>query len=93
MAGVIITGAFGALGRAVTAELTARGHQVAAVDVAPAADGIRAEIVLGGVDLTDENAVGTAYAKAAAALGGIDALVNIASALGSRIRLTLEDAA
>ena len=78
MAGVIVTGAFGALGRAVTAELTARGHAVAAVDVAPVADGIKAEIVLGGVDLTDEAAVGVAYAEAAAALGGIDALVNIA---------------
>lgn len=78
MAGVIITGAFGALGRAVAAELTARGHAVAAVDVAPAADGINAEIVLGGVDLTDEAAVGAAYAKAAEALGGIAALVNIA---------------
>ena len=33
---VIVTGGFGALGRAVVADLVGRGHQVGAVDVAPA---------------------------------------------------------
>jgi NAD(P)-dependent dehydrogenase (short-subunit alcohol dehydrogenase family) len=75
---VIVTGAFGALGRAVVAELIARGHPVAAVDVAPAPPGFDATLAIGGVDLTDEAAVDRAYAAVADQLGGIQGLVNVA---------------
>lgn len=75
---VIVTGAFGALGRAVVAELTDRGHQVAAVDVAPAPEGFAAALALGGVDLTDEGAVEAAYGEVTAKLGAVDGLVNVA---------------
>ena len=78
MANVIVTGGFGALGRAVASELAARGHAVAAVDLAPAPVPYDAALALGGVDLGDEAAVAAAYARIAATLGGIDALVNIA---------------
>lgn len=75
---VIVTGAFGALGRAVAAELSERGHRVAAVDVAPAPPGFAAALAIGGIDLTDETAVEAAYAEMAAKLGAIDGLVNVA---------------
>lgn len=78
MSVVIVTGGFGALGRVVVAELTARGFTVAAVDVAPAPADYPAALALGGVDLTDEASVATAYAKVAEKLGSIDGLVNIA---------------
>src|SRR5579871_3659424 len=75
---VIVTGAFGALGRIVVNELTSRGYKVAAVDVAPAKGESEAAMVLGGIDLTDEGSVNAAYAKVTEKLGGLDALVNIA---------------
>ena len=75
---VIVTGAFGVLGRAVVEHLAASGVAVASVDVAPAPGGTPAKIELGGVDLTNQGAVEEAYAKAAAELGGITGLVNIA---------------
>ncbi|WP_031309135.1 SDR family NAD(P)-dependent oxidoreductase [Sphingobium sp. C100] len=78
MGNIIVTGAYGALGRAVVAELGARGHAVAAVDLAPAPEGFEARLALGGVDLTDEQAVEAAYAQVAAQFGSIDGLVNIA---------------
>ncbi|AHE53292.1 SDR family NAD(P)-dependent oxidoreductase [Sphingomonas sanxanigenens] len=78
MGSIIVTGAFGALGRAVVAELGARGLEVVAVDIAPAPDGFAARLALGGIDLADEQAVEAAYATAAAETGGIDGLVNIA---------------
>lgn len=78
MAAVIVTGAFGALGRAVVAHLATLGHQVAGVDLAPApADFVGAEAV-GGVNLVDEAAVKAAYDGIAARHGGIAGLVNIA---------------
>lgn len=78
MANVIVTGAFGALGRAIVADFTRRGHAIAAIDIAPAPTGYQADIILGGIDLTDQAAVTTAYAQAAEKLDGIDALVNVA---------------
>jgi len=78
MSVVIVTGGFGALGRVVVAELTKRGHKVAAVDVAPAPADYPAALALGGVDLLDEGAVAPAYASVAKQLGGINGLVNIA---------------
>lgn len=75
---VIVTGAFGALGRVVQAELTRRGHMAVAVDMAPAPALSGAALALGGVDLADEAAVEAAYAQVAQQLGRIDGLVNIA---------------
>lgn len=78
MAVVIVTGAFGALGREVVAELSERGHRVAGVDLAPAPAGFAAALALGGVDLADEGAVAAAFDRVAAELGAIDGLVNVA---------------
>lgn len=78
MSVVIVTGAFGALGKAVVAELAKRGHRVAAVDLAPAPAQNDAGLALGGVDLTDEQEVVAAYDQVVEKFGGLDALVNIA---------------
>ncbi len=78
MSVVIVTGGFGVLGRAVVAELTKRGHKVAAVDLAPAPADYPAALALGGVDLSDETAVAAAYVTVVKQLGGLDGLVNIA---------------
>lgn len=74
-----VTGAFGALGAVVAAAAQAAGARVAAIDRAaepamPAAGQLR----LGGVDLTDPAAARAALDTAAARLGGLDGLVNIA---------------
>lgn len=78
MAAVIVTGAFGALGRAVVAHLAGAGHRVAGVDLAPAPADFAGALAVGGVNLIDEAAVKAAYDDIAARLGGIAALVNIA---------------
>lgn len=74
---IIVAGGFGALGRAVVADLAAAGNQVAVVDLAPTPDGFQG-VACGGVDLTDPDAVAKAFADVAAQLGGIDGVVNIA---------------
>jgi NAD(P)-dependent dehydrogenase (short-subunit alcohol dehydrogenase family) len=74
---VVVTGGFGALGRSVVAHLRASGARVAVLDHAPAPPDVAAP-AFGGVDLADESAARQAIEQAAAALGGLDALVNIA---------------
>ena len=74
---VIVTGASGALGRAVVARLKAGGVVVAAVDAAPAFE-IDADLVLSGVDLADAAAVGAAFEAVVSALGAVNGLANIA---------------
>lgn len=74
---VVVTGGFGALGRSVVAQLRASGARVAVLDHAPAPADVAAP-AFGGVDLADEAAARQAIEQAAAALGGLDALVNIA---------------
>ena len=78
MAGVVaVTGAAGALGRAAVQVLRAAGWTVAGIDLGDVpADGV--DLALGGVDLSDEQAVAGAAAKIGEALGGLDGLVNIA---------------
>lgn len=75
---VVITGAFGALGRAVTARALSAGAHVAMIDhaahEAPAGD----VLALGGVDLTDSAAAVDAMRRAKEKFGRIDALLNIA---------------
>ncbi|NIB44120.1 SDR family NAD(P)-dependent oxidoreductase [Pseudomaricurvus alkylphenolicus] len=77
---IIVTGAFGGLGRQVVDMALAAGAAVAAVDYAPAPTGAT-ELQLhsfGGVDLTSESAAAHAFEQAVSALGGLDGLINIA---------------
>lgn len=74
---VAVTGAAGALGRAAVAHLAAAGWQVVGIDLGE----VPAESValaLGGVDLTDEQAMTAAAARIEKDLGRLDGLVNIA---------------
>jgi len=81
---VIVTGAFGVLGRATAELLAARGARVAAVDVAATPPAGLAEALgpgaalLGGHDLGDPAGAAGAVAAALAAFGRLDALINIA---------------
>jgi NAD(P)-dependent dehydrogenase (short-subunit alcohol dehydrogenase family) len=80
---VAVTGAFGSLGVAVVNVLQAAGAQVAAIDRAdapPAPVSLGKAHLLGGIDLSDASAAKTTLTRAAQALGGLDALVNIAGA-------------
>lgn len=78
MGNIVVTGAFGALGRAVVAELSARGFRTAAIDLAPAPHAESDVLALGGIDLTDAKAVAAAFDAVARQLGSIDGLVNVA---------------
>jgi NAD(P)-dependent dehydrogenase (short-subunit alcohol dehydrogenase family) len=91
---VVITGGFGVLGRAVAQAAAAKGARVALVDFAPEApadlkaalgDGA---VFIAGADLSDPARAQAAIGEAAAALGGIDALLNIA---GGFVWQTLTD--
>lgn len=75
---IAVTGGLGALGLATAAVLAGRGAHVALLDRASATDATSAAAVLGGVDLSDESAARDAFGRAAAALGGLDGLVNVA---------------
>ncbi len=76
---VIVTGGFGALGRAVGAAFLGQGAQVALVDRSPAPDGLPdGAKPLGGFDLADPAGAEAAAQAAVAALGGLDVLVNVA---------------
>lgn len=80
---IVITGAFGILGRAVTERARADGLVAALVDVAPAPGGFAHDgPVLGGVDLTDFDATSRAMNDIARETGGIHALLNIAGGFG-----------
>ncbi|MGH8182808.1 MAG: SDR family oxidoreductase [Rhodanobacteraceae bacterium] len=78
---IAVTGAFGSLGAAVVQAALAAGAQVAGIDRAdtPAA-GVELGVAqrFGGVDLADTAQAQAAIDAAAKALGGLDALVNIA---------------
>jgi len=76
---VIVTGAFGALGRVVAEAFADAGDKVARIDFAKDAPSpLPGAIDIGGIDLTDEAATQAALDKVVAAHGGIDVLVNIA---------------
>lgn len=76
---IVVTGAFGTLGAAVVHAALAAGAQVAAVDRAAApAGGLGAAALFGGVDLGATDTARQTLDAAAAALGGLDALVNVA---------------
>ena len=76
---IVITGGFGVLGRAVAEMAVARGAKVALVDFAPVPRGYEIDAErIGQVDLSEPAGAEDAMARAAQALGGIDALLNIA---------------
>lgn len=77
---IAVTGAFGTLGAAVVQAALAAGAEVAAIDRAPVPANIGAAHGFGGVDLSDAVAAKEAIDAAAEAMGGLDALVNIAGA-------------
>ena len=86
---IVVTGAFGVLGSAVTARAKAQGARVVMLDHAPAPAPLAAEpLVYGGVDLTKGDAALRAMQQAHAAAGRIDALLNIAGGFTWR---TLEE--
>ena len=75
---IVITGAFGMLGRAVSAAAAARGAKVAMLDVAvPAANPVAGAIAIK-ADLTDLDSASAAMRKVRDETGRIDALLNIA---------------
>jgi NAD(P)-dependent dehydrogenase (short-subunit alcohol dehydrogenase family) len=80
---VIVTGAFGALGRVVVRTLVAHGAKLALVDAAPAvpealAGEFAGQLLLPGVDLASQSATQAMVAKVVARHAGIDGVVNIA---------------
>ena len=76
----LITGAFGVLGSAVAQAAAAQGARLALVDMAPQAPAGTGEnaVVFPGVDLSDPAQADNVAREAAARLGGIDALINVA---------------
>lgn len=79
----IVTGAASGIGAATVRVLHARGYRIACVD--RNGPGVRAVAAAAGaqhlpveLDVADEGAIGNAFAQAAAALGGLDALVTSA---------------
>ncbi|HSB25658.1 MAG TPA: SDR family NAD(P)-dependent oxidoreductase [Burkholderiaceae bacterium] len=76
---VVVTGGFGALGRAVGEVLARSGARVALIDRAAAPSAMPPGVLaLGDVDLGDAAAARAAMDRAAAALGGLYGLVNVA---------------
>jgi NAD(P)-dependent dehydrogenase (short-subunit alcohol dehydrogenase family) len=83
---VLITGAASGIGRATALRLLGEGASLCAVDrdeegldeVSRSARGMPGRIVTALVDVTDEAGVAATVDRAAAALGGIDVLVNVA---------------
>ena len=73
---VVVTGGLGILGRAVISAAKAVGAKAVAVDVGQGVS--EADLVLGGVDLTDPASAKAAMDRVAAELGGLDGLANIA---------------
>jgi len=78
MAGIVaVTGAAGALGRKTVEILAAAGWTVVGIDLGTVdTDGVA--LALGGVDLTDEAAVGAAAKQIEGQFGRLEGLVNIA---------------
>jgi len=76
---IVITGGFGALGRALAAVLLAGGARVALLDRATAPVDLPADsLALGDVNLGDAQQAQQAMSRVLAQLGAIDGLVNVA---------------
>ena len=85
---MIITGASGTFGRAITAALRERGAVVIGLDLNPGDD---PEVLL--CDVTDNESVATACAAAIDRLGGLDLLINNAGVGGPAAATAPPDAA
>ncbi|KAB8196025.1 SDR family oxidoreductase [Nonomuraea phyllanthi] len=81
MTTALVTGAAGALGRAIVRRLAADGHQVAALDLDASA--LEGALNLK-VDLRDADAIEAAFAETAARLGPVGILVNNAAIYPAR---------
>ncbi|MGN9841073.1 SDR family NAD(P)-dependent oxidoreductase [Nonomuraea sp. H19] len=81
MTTALVTGAAGALGKAIVGRLTADGHQVAALDLEPGS--LEGALSLK-TDLRDPAAIEAAFAETAARLGPVGILVNNAAIYPSR---------
>src|ERR1700712_2134123 len=80
---VVVTGGFGAVGRALGSELRASGARVALLDRAAEPGSLvvdESTLLLAGVDLGAADAARSAMARVVERWGGIDALVNVAGA-------------
>jgi NAD(P)-dependent dehydrogenase (short-subunit alcohol dehydrogenase family) len=82
---VIVTGAFGALGRVTARTLAAHGAKVALVDAAPAVpaeivEEFTGQLVLPAVDLANAQATQAMVAKVVARYGALNGVVNVAGA-------------
>ena len=76
---VIVTGGFGILGTAAASAFAAAGDGVTRIDFAAQAEApLVGALDIGGIDLTDAAATGTALERVVAAHDGIDVLVNVA---------------
>jgi NAD(P)-dependent dehydrogenase (short-subunit alcohol dehydrogenase family) len=76
---IAVTGASGSLGAAVVHAALAAGATVAAIDHAAATSASRPNLhEFGGVDLSADGAAEQVFAAIASAIGGLDALVNVA---------------
>ena len=75
---IVMTGAFGILGRATTTLATARGATVAMLDVATPSTAPASGALVAAVDLTNLDAARAAMRKVHDSTGRIDALLNIA---------------
>lgn len=78
---IVVTGGFGALGRALATVLLERGARVALLDRAHPAAGLAADertLLLGGVELGDAVAAATAFAQVVQRWQRVDGLVNVA---------------
>lgn len=78
MGNVIVTGAFGTLGRAIVNELAHGDHRVVGIDIAAPPERFDGAHAVGGIDLEDEAAVAAAYRHVCDQVGSIDGLVNVA---------------
>ena len=75
---IVITGGLGVLGRAVAEAALGSGARVALIDFAAEGTVPGGAMLIGGVDLSEHAAAEAAMARANQALGGVDALLNIA---------------
>ncbi|WP_436762887.1 SDR family NAD(P)-dependent oxidoreductase [Streptosporangium sp. V21-05] len=73
---ILVTGAAGTFGRAMSARFAAQGAHVAGLDIVGTAGIGDPEIPIIACDITSQESVDAAVAEAAALLGGIDLLVN-----------------
>ena len=86
---LVVTGGHGILGKSVVEAALAHGLNVALIDHATGDEVPDGALEIGGVDLTDASATGTAMGKVVERFGGIDALLNIA---GGFVWQTVDDA-